>query len=119
MYQQIFSIPIVEKIYFTTEKLFLWRSDCQDCPFLPLYYVSYTVTICWGKCFESAMFQIRQEYIQEASKRRVTYTASGYCLTTAFVRVHADISTVMLRIRLETLGRNILNLGQAWRERIP
>ena len=60
-----------------------------------------------------------QENIQEASKQWVTYTASGYCLTTAFVRVHADIPTEMARPRRETLGSNILNLGQAWKGRIP
>ena len=60
-----------------------------------------------------------QENIQEASKQWVIYTASGYCLTTAFVRVHADIPTEMARPRRETLGSNILNLGQAWKGRIP
>lgn len=75
-----------------------------------------SVTIRW-EILDYAMFHV-SEYLlagvyQETSRLRVTYTASGYCLKTAFDRVHADISAEITKLRQVTLGRNILNLGQA------
>ena len=108
--------------HFLSKNLFLWRLDR---PFLSWCYVSYAVATCW-EIFDSAMFQVN--IFGRSMKKLPNYELlqctcipllAGYYLTTVFVRVHGDISTEMTRPRQQTLGRNILNLSQAWRERIP
>ena len=118
---RFFQFLLLRKSFFYSQNVFC--GDQIALQFLVLIlcelYCYYLLGKFWLCNVPSEYLLAWQEYIKEASKRRVTYTASGYCLTSAFVGTHADIPTEMTRSRQETLGRNILNLSQAWRERVP